>query len=132
MRVADASNPDEPAHFVGRWVRVEVHRVCDQRNAGADKEFRWFVRTYTERSNNDKDIKDPQELLLVGLVGSEMPAGTIPFQAVHVHPANALRGRRERSELVKEPLWQAEYQAGTLLLEKQSGSTRLSRCFARP
>ena len=33
----------------------------------ADVEFRWFVKTYTQRSNEDKDIKDPDELLLVGL-----------------------------------------------------------------
>jgi len=37
----------------------------------ADAEFRWFVRTYTDRSNKDDDIKDPEELLIIGLAGSE-------------------------------------------------------------
>ena len=31
----------------------------------ADAEFRWFVKIYSRRSDNDKDIKDPEELVLV-------------------------------------------------------------------
>ena len=113
----DASKPDELAHFVGRWVRAEIHR--DRGDiAGADKEFRWFVRTYTERSNNDNDIKDPQELLLVGLAGSENARWhnlskqfTFILQTLYVDA-------EKEAEKAKEPLWQAEYQAGALLLEK--------------
>jgi cellulose synthase operon protein C len=113
----ESSKPEELAHFVGRWIRAEVHR--DRGDiAGADKEFRWFVRTYTERSNNNDDIQDPQELLLIGLAGSENARWhnlskqfTFILQTLYVDA-------EKEAEKAKEPLWQAEYQAGALLLEK--------------
>ena len=41
----------------------------------ADKELRWFVRTYTKRANKDKEITDPDELLLSALAGCESGPG---------------------------------------------------------
>ena len=66
----DASKPEELAHFLGPLGPRPVYRDRGDM-AKADTEFRWFVRTYTERSNKDDDIKDPEELLLVGLAGTE-------------------------------------------------------------
>jgi tetratricopeptide (TPR) repeat protein len=102
-----------PEHFLARWVRAEVYRDRgDQKKA--DAEVRWFVRVYTDRSNNDMDIKDPDELLLVGLAGSENArwqklADQFDFIINDVY-ADALKFDKN--------LWQAHYQAGMLLLEK--------------
>src|SRR5262249_38480941 len=58
----------KPDHFLARWVRGQIHRDRGDLKQ-ADDDFRWFVRTYTERSSKDDDIKDPDELLIVGLAG---------------------------------------------------------------
>ena len=113
----DGSKPDDLAHFIGRWVRAEVHR--DRGDiAGADKEFRWFVRTYTDRSNNDNDITDPQELLLVGLAGCENARWHHLSQQFTFILQTLYTDAETAADKAKEPLWQAEYQAGSLLLEK--------------
>ena len=107
----DGSKPEELAHFLGRWVRAELYRDRGDMT-GADKEFRWFVRTYTDRSNNDNDIKDPQELLLVGLAGSENARWhTLSKQFTFILQTLYVDAEKE-AEKAKEPLWQAEYQAG--------------------
>ncbi len=113
----DAAPPEALASFQARWVRARVYR--DRGDiAKADTEFRWFVRYYSDRSNKDDDIKDPEELLIVGLAGTENArwhklSNQFAFilQTLYVDAA-------KESDKVKEPLWQAEYQAGELLLEK--------------
>jgi tetratricopeptide (TPR) repeat protein len=102
-----------PEHFLARWVRAEVYRDRGDLKK-ADAEVRWFVRVYTDRSNNDMDVKDPDELLLVGLAGSENArwqklADQFDFIINDVY-ADALKFDKD--------LWQAHYQAGMLLLEK--------------
>src|SRR5262245_34308877 len=57
-------------HFLARWVKAQIVRDKGDLTA-ADTEMRWFVRTYTQRSNNDDDIKDPNQLLIVGKAGAE-------------------------------------------------------------
>jgi tetratricopeptide (TPR) repeat protein len=113
----DASKPEDLPHFQGRWVRAQIYR--DRGNvADADKEFRWFVRTYTERSNKDDDIKDPEELLIVGLAGSENARWhNLSNQFKFILQTLYVDAEKEANK-AKEPLWQAEYQAGALLLEK--------------
>src|SRR5262249_11914565 len=59
-----------PKHFLARWVLAQLYADRGELKK-AETEFRWFVRTYSERSNNDDDIKDPDELLIVGLAGTE-------------------------------------------------------------
>jgi tetratricopeptide (TPR) repeat protein len=100
-------------HFLARWVRAEVYRDRGDLKK-ADAECRWFVRVYTDRSNNDQDIKDPDELLIVGLAGSENArwhnlADQFDFIINDVY-ADALKADKE--------FWPAHYQAGMLLLEK--------------
>src|SRR5262249_38389660 len=80
----------------------------------AESEFRWFVRTYTQRSDKDKDVKDPDELTLVGLARSENArwnnlSDQVPFILNEVYPA-ALTSDKG--------LWTAEDLAGMLLLAK--------------
>jgi tetratricopeptide (TPR) repeat protein len=100
-------------HFLARWVQAQVYRDRGDLEK-ADAACKWFVRTYTQRSNNDNDIKDPEELLLVGLAGSENArwnklADQFEFILTEVY-ADALKADKH--------FWQAEYQAGMLLLEK--------------
>ena len=76
--------------------------------------MRWFVRTYTQRDNADKPIKDPDELLLVGLAGSENArwhslSDQFRFLINDLYP----------DVLKYDPDdWRAEWHIGMLLLEK--------------
>jgi tetratricopeptide (TPR) repeat protein len=109
-----------PDHFLARWVRTEVCRDRgDQKKAEA--ECRWFVRTYSDRSEKDDDIKDPDTLILIGLAGSENArwnslADQFPFVLNEVY-TDALRSDKD--------LWWAEYHAGMLLLEKDNRAEAL-------
>ncbi len=104
--------------FLARWVRAEIYRDRGEM-AKADKECRWFVRTYTDRSERDQDIKDPDTLLLIGLAGCENArwntrvdnslADQFEFILNEVY-ADALKYDKD--------FWWAEYYSGMLLLEK--------------
>ena len=72
------------------------------------------MRTYTERSNKDDDIKDPEELLLVGLAGAENARWHNLADQFRVI-LNDVYGDALKNE---KDFWPAEYQAGMLLLEK--------------
>jgi tetratricopeptide (TPR) repeat protein len=100
-------------NFAARWVRAELYR-CRGDLAKADAEQRWFVRTYSARNDADKEIKDPDELLLVGLAGCQNARwNNLPDQFQFVLSdvyGDALRYEKD--------FWPAEFQAGMLLLEK--------------
>jgi len=105
------------AQFQARWVRARIERDRGDVTK-ADAEFRWFVRTYTDRSNKDDDIKDPEELLIIGLAGSENARWhNLSSQFKFILQTLYVDAEKE-ADKAKEPLWQAEYQAGALLLEK--------------
>lgn len=100
-------------HFLARWVRAQIYRDRGDLKK-ADAEFRWFVRTYTSRSNADKDIKDPDELLIVGQAGCENArwnnlSDQFQFILTDVY-GDALKNDPD--------FWPAENEAGTLLIEK--------------
>jgi tetratricopeptide (TPR) repeat protein len=112
-QAAEKALASAPDHFLARWVRTEVHRDRGDVKK-AEAECRWFVRTYSDRSEKDDDIKDPDTLLLIGQAGAENArwnslADQFPFILNEVY-ADALRYDKD--------LWWAEYQAGMLLLEK--------------
>jgi cellulose synthase operon protein C len=99
--------------FLARWVRGRIYWDRNEIKK-ADEEWRWFTRTYNERSNKDKDIKDPDELYLVGLAGADYArwhslSEQFRFILTEVY-GDALRQDKN--------FWPAEYQAGLLLLEK--------------
>jgi cellulose synthase operon protein C len=118
-RWADAEKAAEqalavsPTHFLARWVRAQVYRDRGDLKK-ADVEFRWFVRTYTSRSDKDDDIKDPDELLLVGLAGSENARWHSLSDQFRVI-LNDVYGDALKND---KAFWPAEYQSGMLLLEK--------------
>jgi tetratricopeptide (TPR) repeat protein len=112
-RAAEKALAAQPGHFLARWIRSQVDR--DRGNwQKADGELRWFVRAYSERSGRKNEIKDPDELVLVGLAGAENARWhklADQFQIV----LNDVYGAAIRND---KDYWPAEYQAGMLLLEK--------------
>jgi tetratricopeptide (TPR) repeat protein len=114
-KTADRALAADKDNFLARWVRGRVYRDRgDLRKA--DSEFRWFVLTYNKRSDQDRDIKDPDELLLVGLADTEYArfhgkklSGEIESVLKDIY-ADALKADKD--------FWWAEYFAGMLLLEK--------------
>jgi tetratricopeptide (TPR) repeat protein len=112
-RAADAALSTKPGNLLARWVRAQVYRDrADTKKA--DQEFRWFVRTYTERSDKDNDIKDPDELLMVALAGAENARWHHLSDQFRVILTDVL-GEALNQE---KNFWPAEYLAGMLLLEK--------------
>jgi tetratricopeptide (TPR) repeat protein len=112
-KTADAAVALDGNNFLARWIQAQIRRDRGDVKK-ADTDCRWFVRTYTERSNQEKDIKDPEELLLVGLAGSEYArwnhlSDQFEFILTEVY-ADALKGDKD--------FWLAEYEAGMLLMEK--------------
>ncbi len=112
-KAADLALQGKPDHFLARWVRAQVYNDRGDLKK-ADAEFRWFVRTYTERSNNDMDVKDADDLVLIGQAGCENArwhnlADQFQFILQEVY-GDALKADKD--------CWPAHYQAGMLLLEK--------------
>jgi tetratricopeptide (TPR) repeat protein len=120
-KAAEEALKSSKDHFLARWVRAEVYRDRGDLKK-ADTEFRWFVRTYTERSNNDMDVKDPDELVLIGLAGCENARWhnlSDQFEFIlHDVYDDAVKNDKD--------MWPAKYQAGMLLLEKYNRGDALS------
>ena len=113
----NAGKPEDLPNFQARWVRACIYR--DRGDiAKADAEFRWFVRNYTERSNKNDDIKDPEELVFVGLAGTEN-ARWHNLSRQFAFILNTLYADAQtEADKAKEPLWQIQHECGELLLEK--------------
>ncbi|HMF14594.1 MAG TPA: tetratricopeptide repeat protein, partial [Gemmataceae bacterium] len=119
-KAADTALALNPKHFLTHWVRAMVLRERGDLKK-ADAEFRWIVRTYTERSNADDDVKDPDELVVVGLAGSEnarwnMFADKSMFEQLDF----VLNTVYKDALTLDKDFWPAEYQAGMLLLERHN------------
>jgi tetratricopeptide (TPR) repeat protein len=113
-QAADKALALQPANFLAHWIRGQVARDrADTKKA--DTEFRWIVRTYTERENQDKPIKDPDELLVIGQAASENARwhNLLDQFSVILNDVYFYAG-----EKLDPNFWPAEYQAGMLLLEK--------------
>jgi tetratricopeptide (TPR) repeat protein len=120
-KAADAAVKEVKEPFLARWIRGQVYRDRGETKK-ADGEFRWLVRTFTQRSDNDKDVTDPDELLAIGLAGTENArwnrlADQFDVILKDVY-GDALKSEKE--------YWPAEYQAGMLLLEKFNRSEGLA------
>ncbi|VTS05595.1 tetratricopeptide repeat protein [Tuwongella immobilis] len=111
----------EKEPFLARWIHACILRDTGEFDA-AGQEMRWFVRTYTQRSNDDNDITNPEHLLLVARAGIE-----------HARKNQlADQFRFILNELIVDILkedpscWQAEVLAGDLLLEKYNRPDAIS------
>ncbi|HEY8504990.1 MAG TPA: tetratricopeptide repeat protein [Gemmataceae bacterium] len=113
LKSADAAVRKQPEQFLARWVRAQVYRDRGEIDK-ADAEMRWTVRAYTRHNFNDDPIKDPDQLLVIGQAGAENArwhrlSDQFSFILNEVY-ADALK--------LDPDLWQAEYLAGMMLLEK--------------
>jgi tetratricopeptide (TPR) repeat protein len=108
-----ADRGNEGGAFLARWIRAQIYRDRGDMKK-ADAECKWFVRTYVQRDEKDDPIKDPEQLVLVGLAGAENARwNNIPDQFKFILNdvyADAFKADKH--------YWPAEYQAGMLLLEK--------------
>lgn len=107
--------------FTARWVRAQL---CRDRGeyAKADAEFRWFVRTYVARNRAGKEIRDPDELLIVALAGAENARWhNLADQFRFI--LNEVLGDALKADA---NFWPAENLAGTLLLEKYNKAESLA------
>ncbi len=105
----------QPDHFLARWVKARILRDKGDLTA-ADIEMRWFVRTYTDAATAGKEIVDPERLLIVAQAGIENAT-------THRKPDQFKFILQEilRDAVKRDPdFWQAEWLAGTLLLEKHN------------
>ena len=115
LKIAEKVIKEKNEHFLARWVRARIYRDRgDMKNAAL--EMRWFVRTYTQRSNMDADIKDPEELMIVGQAGAEHArwnslSDQFQFILSEVY-GDVLK--------IEPECWMAEYLAGSMLLEKMN------------
>jgi tetratricopeptide (TPR) repeat protein len=84
--------------------------------AAAEKEVRWFVKAYTDASNAEKDITDPELLLIIAHAGAENARwNNKPEQFRFI--LNEVCG----DAVKRDPdFWPAEAFAGRLLLEKHN------------
>ncbi|HEV8061054.1 MAG TPA: tetratricopeptide repeat protein [Gemmataceae bacterium] len=118
---ADQAIALQPECFLARWVQGRIY--WDRADfKKADDAWRWFTRTYNERSNKDKDIKDPDELYLVGQAGAEY-AGWHSISEQFKFILTEVYGDALRAD---KNYWPAEYAAGLLLLEKYNRGEALS------
>jgi tetratricopeptide (TPR) repeat protein len=119
-KAANAAVAVNPTHFLARWTLARVYRDRGELKK-ADNEFRWFVRTYTERSNNDDDVKDPDELLIVGLAGSENARWNLLTDKTMWEQFDFILNEVYSEARKREPdFWPAEHEAGMLLLERHN------------
>ncbi len=110
---ADAAIAKKEGQLLARYTKARILR--DRGNTDeADKAFRWVVRYYTQRSNDDDDITDPEELLMVAYCGAENARWHNLSKQFNFILNEVLK---DTLKFDKE-FWPAEQLAGELLLEK--------------
>ena len=107
------------------WHAGSSARRCRHRGElkKADEAFRWFVVTYTNRSNMDMDISDPDVLLHVGLAGCERARWIPDLSDQFSFILNDVWTDAVKKD---KDFWPAEYPAARMLTEKIEQGRRLS------
>ncbi|QVL33619.1 tetratricopeptide repeat protein [Telmatocola sphagniphila] len=100
-------------HFQARWIQARIARDSGKLDL-AEKDVRWFVREYTKASNEDKDITDTDKLLIVGQAATE----NARWKGLSDQFRFILNELYADILKINPDVWEAEYQAGILLLEK--------------
>jgi tetratricopeptide (TPR) repeat protein len=128
-KAANSGLAVNPRHFLARWVLAQVYRDRSEFKK-ADAEFRWFVRTYTERSNADDDIKDPDELLIVGLAACEYTRWNILNDKTLFEQFDFVLNEVYKDAVKHDKnFWPAEYEMGMLLLERHGRADEIITSF---
>lgn len=113
LRDADAALAVKEETLLAWWVKARVLRDRGQ-PAEADQAVRWVVRHYTARSNADREITDPDELLVVAECGAENARwNSLPKQFQFI-----LNTVLDDALKADPDLWRGEVLAGHMLLEK--------------
>ena len=113
MAAAKAAIAIKSDSFLARWVVGQILR--DQGDwPKADDEFKWFIKTYTKRSDEDKEIKDPETLRLIGLAGIERAR----FRHLSDEYETVLNVIWKDASDNDKLFWQAKYETGRVYLEK--------------
>lgn len=108
-KVGQAALTVNKDHFLARWIVAQIARDRgDLKKAG--EEMLWFVRTYNGRD----DIKDPDDLLLIGLAAAEHAR----WNKIADQFQDILTDLLGEALKIDKHYWPAEYHAGLLLLEK--------------
>ena len=110
VEAALAVNKD---HLLARWIRAQLYRDRGELDK-AEKECKWFVRTYSTRLGTPAEMKDPDELLLVGLAAAENARWNNIADEFETILNDILAGALKNDK----QFWPAEYHSGMLLLEK--------------
>ncbi len=113
LKAAELAIAEDKNQLLARWVRVEVYRDRGDVDK-AKEEVRWYIKFY-----NDNDVKEPDDLLLVGLASLEHARWnklSDQFEFV-LNELFAAAGKPAKGQDEKT-FWPAEYEAGALLLEK--------------
>ncbi|MFO0826305.1 MAG: tetratricopeptide repeat protein [Gemmataceae bacterium] len=112
---AETAIKADDRNFLARWVRARLLR--DRGDiAAADKEVRWFVKAYSDASAAEKDITDPELLLIVAHAGAENARwNNKPQQFKFI--LDEVCGDAIKHD---PDFWQIEVLAGQLLLEKHN------------
>ncbi|MSR31107.1 MAG: tetratricopeptide repeat protein [Gemmataceae bacterium] len=115
LALAEEALKKEPANLPARWTRAEIWWA----QGNLDKalaEFRWFVKTYSERIDTPQAINKPEELLLVARAS---------LQNARWHALGDELGTI-LDDLLRDALkqdgdfWPAEALAGQILAEKHN------------
>jgi tetratricopeptide (TPR) repeat protein len=110
---ADAALARADGQLLARLTKARVLRDRGKLKE-ADNAFRWVVRYYTKRSNDDDDITSPDELLCVAECGAENARWHNLSRQFSFILNTVIK-----DALKEDPdFWPAEQLAGTLLLEK--------------
>ncbi|HZY90262.1 MAG TPA: tetratricopeptide repeat protein [Gemmataceae bacterium] len=107
-KAADSAVEADKDNFLAHWVQAQIYRDRGDLKK-ADATCRWFVRAY-----NNADIKDPEQLMLVGLAAAEYSR----WHNLSDQLSDILSDLYGGALKLDKSYWPAEYQAGMLLLEK--------------
>ncbi len=107
-KAADAAIEGDKDNFLAHWVQAQIDRDRGDLKK-ADAACRWFVRAY-----NNADVKDPEQLMLVGLAAAEYSR----WHNLSDQLSDILTDLYGGALKLDKSYWPAEYEAGMLLLEK--------------
>lgn len=110
---AEAALKIQEDHFLARWTKARLARDKGDTDSGYDQ-MRWFIRAYNAASQADKDIVDPDTLLVVGLAATE----NARWNSISNQFRFILREIYGDALKYEPECWRAELYAGQLLLEK--------------
>lgn len=111
----------KPDLVLGHWIAYRLAWTKGDLKT-ADAELRWIVRYYGERITKDQEIKDPDELLLVGKAATE----NARWHRLGDQFSMVLNDIFAEAMKLEKFYWPAEYESGLLLLQKYNRAEALA------